>query len=253
MASSSYARTHLRLAQILGLGVGPLILGPLSSSIGRRSTLLLAWTLFIPCGFWMAFSKSYSAFAAGRFFAGFFSSVAQTVPAAQIADIFSPRVRGTAVAVWSLAIVGKSVYRRWRGPSQFGSSIECQHVSHLRAITSWTCLRTVGRCSARHRRRPQVAMDLLSCHHDVRRRLGHDHRLRPRDALHPTSRRHRFHRHLRSRYLCWFRLRQRLKRRKGCRFRSHVYPFSKCCARNGHHRRSPRRCMDALAQPWLVP
>lgn len=90
---------------ILGLGFGPLVWGPLSSSIGRRPTWLLAWSLFFLTTIWIALSGNYANFEASRFLAGFTSSVSQSVPAAQIADIFSPAHRGLCVSVWTFAIV----------------------------------------------------------------------------------------------------------------------------------------------------
>ncbi|KAL9939227.1 hypothetical protein V8E36_002040 [Tilletia maclaganii] len=103
---------------ILGLGVGPLLWNPLSSALGRRPVYLAAWTLFLPCCAWCAASRSFDSFAAARFFGGFCASVAQTLPAATISEVWSPEVmgvtdlafpltpyRGTAIAAWTVAMI----------------------------------------------------------------------------------------------------------------------------------------------------
>lgn len=90
---------------ILGLGVGALLWNPLGASIGRRPTYLLAWTLFVPICFWLAFSPSYNSFAAARFFAGFVGGVVQVLPVASIAELYKPEWRGTAISLWSLLLI----------------------------------------------------------------------------------------------------------------------------------------------------
>ena len=90
---------------ILGLGTGSLLWNPIAESLGRRWSYLIAFTLFIPCTFWLAFATSYTSFAAARYFAGFCGAVTQTVPASIIADTFTQEWRGTAVAMWSLLII----------------------------------------------------------------------------------------------------------------------------------------------------
>ncbi|KAJ9099748.1 hypothetical protein QFC21_003746 [Naganishia friedmannii] len=76
---------------------------PERSVVGR--TYLLGSTLFIPCVVWMAMSNTYSVFCVGRFFAGFFSAVSQTVPPASIADIYPSNVRGDKMAIFGEAVI----------------------------------------------------------------------------------------------------------------------------------------------------
>lgn len=90
---------------ILGLGVGPLLWNPLAQAIGHRPVYLISWTLFVPCTFWLAFSKDYTTFAAGRFFAGFTSGVCQVLPATSITHLYKPEWRGTALSLWSLLLI----------------------------------------------------------------------------------------------------------------------------------------------------
>ncbi|CAO1624616.1 unnamed protein product [Parajaminaea phylloscopi] len=90
---------------ILGLGVGAFLWNPLAQAIGHRPVYLIAWTLFVPFNFWLAFSKTYNTFAAGRFFTGFAGSVAQVLPASSIHNLYHPEWRGTAIAFWSLLLI----------------------------------------------------------------------------------------------------------------------------------------------------
>ncbi|KAJ9118155.1 hypothetical protein QFC22_004059 [Naganishia vaughanmartiniae] len=90
---------------LLGIAVGPIFYNPMSRTIGRRPTYLLGSALFIPCVIWMALSKDYAVFCAGRFFAGFFSAFSQTVPPASIADIYPPEVRGDKMAIFGVACI----------------------------------------------------------------------------------------------------------------------------------------------------
>ncbi|CDW96632.1 hypothetical protein [Sporisorium scitamineum] len=94
---------------ILGLGTGPLLWNALAESIGRRPTYILAWTLYIPCAVWLSRAGSYNSFAAARYFAGFASSVSQTVPASLISETFQPEHRGAAIAAWTVLLVAGPV------------------------------------------------------------------------------------------------------------------------------------------------
>ncbi|PWY97676.1 MFS general substrate transporter [Testicularia cyperi] len=90
---------------ILGLGTGPLLWNAIAESLGRRPAYLVAWTLYLPCVVWLSVATSYNSFAAARFFAGFCSSVSQTVPASIISETFLPEHRGTAVAAWTVLLI----------------------------------------------------------------------------------------------------------------------------------------------------
>ncbi|KAK0530193.1 hypothetical protein OC842_004003 [Tilletia horrida] len=92
-------------AGIIGLGTGPLLWNPLSTAVGRRPVYLISWTLFLPFIAYCALSPNLSNFLAARFMAGFCSSAAQTIPAASIAEVWSPKSRGTAIAAWTLAVI----------------------------------------------------------------------------------------------------------------------------------------------------
>lgn len=89
---------------ILGLGVGPLLWSPLASptGLGRRGTILLAWSCYVPLILWLCFAQTFNSFAAARFVVCFFGAVAQSVPAQQIGETFTRRYKGTAVSAWAL-------------------------------------------------------------------------------------------------------------------------------------------------------
>ncbi|EQL37714.1 hypothetical protein BDFG_00765 [Blastomyces dermatitidis ATCC 26199] len=74
---------------ILGLGVGPLFLAPLSEFYGRRPVYLVAMVLFIlwliPC----AAAQNIQTMLISRFFSGFSSSAFMSVAGGSIGDLFS--------------------------------------------------------------------------------------------------------------------------------------------------------------------
>ncbi|KAG5300800.1 polyamine transporter 1 [Histoplasma ohiense] len=74
---------------ILGLGVGPLFLAPLSEFYGRRPLYLVAMALFvlwlIPC----ATAQNIQTMLIARFFGGFSSSAFMTVAGGSMSDLFS--------------------------------------------------------------------------------------------------------------------------------------------------------------------
>ncbi|KLJ09414.1 hypothetical protein EMPG_15184 [Blastomyces silverae] len=74
---------------IMGLGVGPLFLAPLSEFYGRRPVYLVAMVLFIlwliPC----AAAQNIQTMLISRFFSGFSSSAFMTVAGGSIGDLFS--------------------------------------------------------------------------------------------------------------------------------------------------------------------
>ncbi|PWN86765.1 MFS general substrate transporter [Acaromyces ingoldii] len=91
---------------LLGLGTAPFLWNPLSAVIGKRTTYLLAWFLFLLMTIWIALSTSYASFSAARFFAAFTGGVAQSLPAIFIAERIAERWRGSAVACWTLFMIG---------------------------------------------------------------------------------------------------------------------------------------------------
>ncbi|KAB8205446.1 major facilitator superfamily domain-containing protein [Aspergillus parasiticus] len=88
---------------MLAYAIGPLLLGPLSETIGRSPVLLasnvfyLAWTL--GCGL----ARNKAELIAFRFLAGIGGSAPLAVGAGVISDLWAPGERGQAVGIYSLA------------------------------------------------------------------------------------------------------------------------------------------------------
>lgn len=114
-----------------------------SQSVGRRPAYLLAWTLYIPCTVWLARAGTFNSFAAARFFAGFTSSVSQTVPASLISDTFSPEHRGAAVAAWTLLLIAGPVTAPVIGAGILTQTTNWRWVYYLTLILAgalWFCI-----------------------------------------------------------------------------------------------------------------
>lgn len=87
---------------ILGQGVGSLLWNPLSRSIGRRPTYLIASFIYMPMVIWECQAKSYGSFCAARVFTGLTAAWSQTIPPTSIADIYVVEVRGRKMATYSI-------------------------------------------------------------------------------------------------------------------------------------------------------
>ncbi|OJD25371.1 hypothetical protein ACJ73_03262 [Blastomyces percursus] len=74
---------------ILGLGVGPLFLAPLSEFYGRRPVYLIAMVLFILWLISCAAARNIQTMLISRFFSGFSSSAFMSVAGGSIGDLFS--------------------------------------------------------------------------------------------------------------------------------------------------------------------
>lgn len=148
LVSVSYHRTIAAIANtigigILGLGTGPLLWNALAESIGRRPTYIIAWTLYIPCTVWLSRAGSYDSFAAARYFAGFMSSVSQTVPASLISETFQPEHRGAAVAAWTVLLIAGPVVAPVIGAGILTRTEDWRWVYYLTLILAgllWFCI-----------------------------------------------------------------------------------------------------------------
>lgn len=97
-----YWRSSLRRS----FGVGPLIWAPLSEVYGRRVAVFCPYFIGACFTFATASSKDLSAIFITRFFAGFFGSAPVTNTGGVLGDIYSPAERATALAGYSMAVVG---------------------------------------------------------------------------------------------------------------------------------------------------
>lgn len=73
----------------LGLGIGPLIFGPISDSIGRKPVVYMGFALFIIASFICIFATSVEMMVLGRILQGVGLSAPRTIAIAMIRDIYS--------------------------------------------------------------------------------------------------------------------------------------------------------------------
>jgi predicted MFS family arabinose efflux permease len=94
---------------IVGFIFGPLLWAPISELWGRRWSMLPAMVglgvFSIGCGA----SKNAAAILVTRFFSGIFGSAPVSNVAASLGDIWEPKVRGTAMTLYAVAVVGGCV------------------------------------------------------------------------------------------------------------------------------------------------
>ncbi len=72
----------------LGLGIGPLIFGPISDSLGRKPIVYMGFLLFVIASFICVFSKSIEMMVIGRILQGVGLSAPRTIAIAMIRDIY---------------------------------------------------------------------------------------------------------------------------------------------------------------------
>ena len=73
----------------IGLGVGPLIFGPLSDSLGRKPMVFVGFGIFIIASFICVYSNSLEIMVLGRILQGFGLSAPRTISVAIIRDLYS--------------------------------------------------------------------------------------------------------------------------------------------------------------------
>lgn len=87
---------------VLGLGLGPLYLAPLSEIQGRRIVYLTSFSVFTVLNVGCALAPNITALSILRFLAGTCGSAGPTLGGASIGDMFTPRNRGRAQAIYSI-------------------------------------------------------------------------------------------------------------------------------------------------------
>ncbi|SGY31884.1 BQ5605_C002g01269 [Microbotryum silenes-dioicae] len=75
---------------VLGLGIIPLLLGPLSEYIGRRPIYFVSYGVFIAFNFQVAFAHNLATWLIGRFFCGMFASPFLSVAGGTVTDLWAP-------------------------------------------------------------------------------------------------------------------------------------------------------------------
>lgn len=88
---------------VLGIGLGPAVISPLSESYGRRPIYLTTWLLFIISTIPSAVAKNIETIVITRFFSGFFGGTFLSVAGGSCGDMFPPHKIQTPMALVSLA------------------------------------------------------------------------------------------------------------------------------------------------------
>ncbi|KAK6458477.1 putative transporter [Scheffersomyces xylosifermentans] len=91
---------------VLGFASGPIIYGPLSELFGRKIVMIISSFGYMCFSFAVATSKDIQSIMICRFFAGFVGAAPLVVAAAVMADLFSAKARGTAIAVFAMILFG---------------------------------------------------------------------------------------------------------------------------------------------------
>lgn len=74
---------------VIGLGIGPMLLGPLSEFYGRRPVYLVSYTAFTLLGLPVSFANNLAVFLIFRFLTGFCGSAFLSVAGGSVSDIFA--------------------------------------------------------------------------------------------------------------------------------------------------------------------
>lgn len=85
------------------LGLGPLILAPLSETFGRRTLYLICFLLFSLLQIPTALAPGIQSFITQRTFAGFFGSVGVANGGGSISDMFETRKRASVLGIYLLS------------------------------------------------------------------------------------------------------------------------------------------------------
>ena len=87
---------------MLGLAIGPFLLGPLSEVHGRAPVYLLSGICFVAFTIACGLSENLGVLIASRFLCGLFGAAPIVLGGATIADIFLPEDRAKAMAIWGI-------------------------------------------------------------------------------------------------------------------------------------------------------
>ncbi|KAI0032578.1 MFS general substrate transporter [Vararia minispora EC-137] len=88
---------------VMGLGLGPLIAGPLSDVVGRRAVYLSSFALFFCFSWPVAFAPDIAVFLIFRFVTGFVASAFLSVAGGSVSDMFADHEVATPMAVYTMS------------------------------------------------------------------------------------------------------------------------------------------------------
>ena len=96
---------------VIGYGIGPMFLSPLSEipQLGRTTVYILSLALFVVLQVPTALAKNLGALLPLRFLAGFAGSPALATGGASLSDVWAPEYRAVVVGLWSVAGVSGPV------------------------------------------------------------------------------------------------------------------------------------------------
>ncbi|KAI0277126.1 MFS general substrate transporter [Russula aff. rugulosa BPL654] len=87
---------------VLGLGLGPLVAGPMSEIYGRNIVYRVSFTLFFLCIFPVAFAPDISVYLVFRFIGGYSGAAFLSVAGGSVSDMFSNSEVATPMAVYTI-------------------------------------------------------------------------------------------------------------------------------------------------------
>ncbi|PWW78636.1 MFS general substrate transporter [Tuber magnatum] len=125
---------------VLGFASGPLIWAPYSELKGRRPPLLLGIFGFSIFQIAVAVAKDVQTVLICRFWGGFFASSPLAVVGAVFADIFGQETRGTAIAVFSMAVFSGPLYAPIAGGFIAESYLGWRWTEYITAIMGFFAL-----------------------------------------------------------------------------------------------------------------
>lgn len=91
---------------VFGFASGPIVWGPISELYGRKIVMLLSNFGYICFCFMVGAAKDIQMIMICRFFCGFIGAAPLVVAPASIADLFSPKIRGQAMAIFASVLFG---------------------------------------------------------------------------------------------------------------------------------------------------
>ncbi len=101
----------------LGLGLGPLIFGPISDSLGRKPVVYLGFAFFIIASLLCVYSKSLEVMILGRILQGIALSAPRTISIAMVRDVYSgnlmARIMSFITVVFLLVPIVGPAFGKW--------------------------------------------------------------------------------------------------------------------------------------------
>lgn len=118
IGTTSLAQNQLLITLFfLGLGVGPLLFGPISDSVGRKPVVYIGFILFIGASLLCVYATGFKTMIAGRILQGIALSAPRTISVAMIRDRYSgdqmARILSFVVVVFILVPIVAPTLGKW--------------------------------------------------------------------------------------------------------------------------------------------